>query len=81
LAKKLPVAATANLLEWGPASTAEEQFGLVLKHEIPIASLIEKAPNVSALQDDRPMNEYFILRRLRDPSFWQGAWNRLLGSG
>jgi predicted membrane-bound spermidine synthase len=80
LAKKLPAAAATDLLEWGPASTAEVQFESVIKHEMPVASLMEQVPDVPALQDDRPMNEYFILRRLREPDFWQVARSRLLGN-
>ena len=80
LAKKLPAAAAADLLEWGPAKTAEEQFAMVINHEIPVASLMEQAPDAPALQDDHPLNEYFILRRLREPDFWRAAWARLMGS-
>ncbi len=79
LAKKLPAAAAADLLEWGPASTAQGQFELVTKHEIPLDSLMEQASAATALKDDRPVNEYFILRRMRDPAFWQTARERLLG--
>jgi hypothetical protein len=44
-------------------------------------ALIQQAPDAPALQDDRPVNEYFLLRRLRDPAFLQVAWRRLLGRG
>jgi len=63
LAKKLPATAAADLLEWGPSSDVQEQLELVIKNEIPVAQLIQQAPEVPALQDDRPVNEYFILRR------------------
>ena len=79
LAKKLPAAAASDLLEWGPAKTAEEQFAMVVNHEIPLASLMEQAPGATALEDDRPVNEYFILRRLQEPDFWQAARDRLFG--
>jgi len=63
LAKKLPATAAADLLEWGPSSDVQEQLELVIKNEIPVARLIQQVPEVPALQDDRPVNEYFILRR------------------
>ena len=63
LAKKLPATAAADLLEWGPSSDVQAQLELVIKNEIPVAQLIQQAPEVPALQDDRPVNEYFILRR------------------
>jgi hypothetical protein len=52
------------LVEWGPADTPAEQFAIVLKQELTPDSLIQKAPSVEALSDDRPVNEYFLLRRL-----------------
>ncbi len=63
LASRLPPAAVADLLEWGPASTAEGQFELVLSREIPVDVLTRTAPGVAALEDDRPVNEYYLLRR------------------
>ena len=63
LARRMPPAAVHDLLEWGPSSTAEEQFNLVLAREIPVTDLIAGAPGTPALEDDRPINEYFFLRR------------------
>ena len=62
LAERLPAAASADLVEWGPYSSAEAQFAAVLQKEISPDSLISKAPGVSAMVDDRPINEYYILR-------------------
>ncbi len=67
LASRLPPDAIADLLEWGPALTAEQQFSLVLERELPLETLIAVAPDVPALQDDRPINEYFFLRRMLQP--------------
>ena len=64
LAQRVPPDAAHDLMEWGPASTPEEQFGIVLSHEVSLEALIQQAPNAPALQDDHPLNEYFILRRL-----------------
>lgn len=66
LANRLPERAGADLLEWGPFATAEEQFGAVLKSEFSLEEWIRKAPLAPALADDRPVNEYYALRR----------WNR-----
>jgi len=63
LAARLPRKAVEDLLEWGPESTAERQFNRVLGNEIPIDQLVAMAPGVPALQDDRPINEYYLLRR------------------
>ena len=44
-------------------ATPREQFAAVLGKEMPIAELLAKAPAAPALTDDRPLNEYFWLRR------------------
>jgi predicted membrane-bound spermidine synthase len=64
LAGHLPPAAAEDLVEWGPAATPAEQFAIVLKQELTLDSLIQKAPSVEALRDDRPVNEYYLLRRM-----------------
>jgi spermidine synthase len=62
LAKRMPASAAADLVEWGPFPTAEQQFAAVLKSEVPIDWLIAADRNAPAMQDDRPVNEYYLLR-------------------
>jgi hypothetical protein len=78
LASRLPPAAVRDLLEWGPASTAEQQFAGVLNQELSLDGLIALDPGVPALQDDRPVNEYFVLRRALDPEYRHRVWVRFL---
>jgi hypothetical protein len=35
----------------------------MVSHEVPVQRLIADAPDVPAVRDDRPYNEYFLLRR------------------
>jgi len=79
LAKRLPPDAARDLMEWGPTSSPQEQFEVVLSHEASLDALIQQALNIPALQDDHPVNEYFILRRLHDPASQREVWRRLLG--
>jgi predicted membrane-bound spermidine synthase len=65
LAQQLPASAKSDLVEWGPYATAEAQFAAVLNNEISPDAVIGKAPTVGAMTDDRPVNEYYLLRRLR----------------
>lgn len=65
LAKRMPASAAADLVEWGPFPTAEQQFAVVLKREVPIDRLIAMDRNALAMQDDRPVNEYYLLRSAR----------------
>ena len=62
LAHRLPAKAASDLLEWGPETTTERQFAEVLEKEIPLDELIAQAPTVPALQDDHPVNEYYVMR-------------------
>ena len=63
LAQRLPTAAQSDLLEWGPSITLEGQFQPVIGGEVEIQSLIDPAPDARVLTDDRPVNEYYFLRR------------------
>jgi predicted membrane-bound spermidine synthase len=69
LAERLPAAAAADFIEWGPEHTAENQFALVLSGETSVDEMIAGAPSTPALQDDRPENEYYLLRQ-RLPQGW-----------
>jgi predicted membrane-bound spermidine synthase len=62
LAARLSPVAAADLVEWGPATTAQDQFDRVLSGELPIAQLIAPDPRVPPLEDDQPINEYYLLR-------------------
>ncbi|HTW57798.1 MAG TPA: fused MFS/spermidine synthase [Terriglobales bacterium] len=78
LASHMPPSAVADFLEWDPGTTAEQKFVRVLNHELSLDDLIAGAPDAPALQDDRPVNEYFILRRMEDPVYMKKAWAELL---
>jgi spermidine synthase len=62
LAERMPAAAVADMLEWGPAQTAEKQFALLLSRETNPQQMIALSPQTPALRDDRPINEYYLLR-------------------
>jgi hypothetical protein len=64
LAARVPAAAALDMLEWGPATTMESQFQKMLSGEMPLRKLIDADPGTAVLTDDRPVNEYYFLRRL-----------------
>lgn len=76
LAQRMPARARQDLLEWSSRPAAEDEFAVLLGHELPPARLMADAPWAPALQDDRPENEYYLLRRWLAPQHWQ----RLAGS-
>lgn len=63
LAQHLPNSAAKDLVEWGPQRTAEGQFAALLQKETSLKQMIAEAPDAPALQDERPVNEYYLLRR------------------
>ena len=65
LVARMPQMAVVDMMEWGPATTPVQQFELVLSHPTTLDQMIRLSPpNTPALQDDRPVNEYY---RLRNP--------------
>jgi hypothetical protein len=67
LVQRMPERAAADLVEWGPLANAESQLGLLLRNEIPMDRVLSLSPATPALSDDRPINEYYILRRELQP--------------
>ena len=67
LQSRMPADAVADLTEWDPPPGGSPAvflaFDTVLENEVPIESLIARSPATPALRDDRPINEYYALRR------------------
>jgi len=68
LVSHMPDTAVKDLMEWGPQPTPERQFAVVLDRELSLDDMIAGAPDAPTLQDDRPMNEYYALRRHVEPA-------------
>jgi spermidine synthase/MFS family permease len=64
LVARMPGGAVADMMEWGPARTPNQQFQSILSSELTVDQLIDLSPATPAMQDDRPINEYCLLRRL-----------------
>jgi spermidine synthase len=66
LQRRLPADAVADLTEWdspGGSDAAFRAFDTVLQNEIPIETVMSRSPATPSLRDDRPINEYYALRR------------------
>jgi hypothetical protein len=50
------------MVEWGPAASPGEQLNLLLSRESYTDAVIALSPATAVLQDDRPINEFFLLR-------------------
>jgi spermidine synthase len=59
---RMPASSVIDMMEWGPAKTPVQQVNLMLSQEMTLDQMIQLSPATPALQDDRPINEYFRLR-------------------
>ena len=59
---KMTEGAQKDMIEWGPASTPAAQLSMQLEREANVAALIALDPEVVALDDSHPVNEYYFLR-------------------
>jgi spermidine synthase len=64
LVSRMPAPAIKDMMEWGPEPSPERQLAVVLNSEFSPDAMIAEAPGASALKDDRPANEYFLIRHL-----------------
>jgi spermidine synthase len=62
LAARMPESAKEDLLEWGGWPSIPRCLQDVLSTEVPVADLLNPKPQIR-VTDDRPFNEYFLLRR------------------
>ncbi len=67
LQSKLPAEAAIDMAEWAPPGKGDRAvftaFDSLLKSEVSIDTVILQSPKTPALSDDRPINEYYALRR------------------
>jgi hypothetical protein len=60
----LPEAARSDLLEWEPNSTPADLFSKVFSQQEEVTDFVDLSAETPAIQDDRPINEYFLLREV-----------------
>lgn len=59
---RMPEAAKKDLVEWHPQMPLEVAWEYILKQRVPLADVAPANPRLG-ITDDRPYNEYFLLRR------------------
>ncbi len=69
MVERMPESAVRDIMEWPFASNAEQELNYVLQKETSISSMLAADPNAQAMRDDRPVNEYVILRKLNEGKF------------
>jgi hypothetical protein len=65
LAQRIPTHAAADLVEWNEGTSPPEMMADVLRGEKQVSDLIAADPSQPPIGDDRPINEYFLLRSIR----------------
>jgi spermidine synthase len=63
LAAHMPESAKKDLMEWYSSQDVAATLRLVVTNGSPIANFVDLNPQIQ-ITDDRPFNEYFLLRRL-----------------
>lgn len=61
-AANMPETARKDLVEWWPSLDVTNYMNVLLSRELSVGKIINPDTNVQ-ITDDRPMNEYFLLRR------------------
>jgi spermidine synthase len=65
IASRMPAAAAIDLLEWERSDTLVDYVQRVLGNEMPVERALNPQLEIR-ITDDRPYNEYFLLRRWHD---------------
>jgi spermidine synthase len=73
MATLMPAGAIADMMEWGPTRRPADQFVLMMRKRPSPKELIARSPDTPALQDDRPVNEYYLLRSFFPSKFGMEA--------
>jgi spermidine synthase len=76
---RMPRAAQLDLREWDPANTSKEMATMISAHRVLISEVAPAVPASPAITDDRPFNEYFLLRRWLSRYIGFEAWLRARG--
>ena len=66
MVSRLPVSARNDLLEWAGGADIHKYVKLTLQNELSVGKLLNHDDLTMYISDDRPYNEYFLLRRWRD---------------
>jgi spermidine synthase len=73
LIQRMPAAALRDTMEWPFEPSAERELDFVLKRETSLSRIIASDPNAVAMRDDRPVNEYVLLRKLESSRTQPGS--------
>jgi hypothetical protein len=64
LTARMPESAKEDLVEWNDSKDAMAYLNKVITNEVSIPALLNPDPKIQ-ITDDKPFNEYFLIRRLK----------------
>jgi spermidine synthase len=64
LTARMPESAKEDLVEWNDSKDAAAYLNQVLTNEYSVSALLDSDPKIQ-ITDDKPFNEYFLIRRLK----------------
>jgi len=67
--ERIPLGARADYVEWNPNETPKNLYKTLLDREYNMNDVLPPGSPYS-ITDDRPFNEYFLLRRIKSELFW-----------
>lgn len=73
LVQRMPQSAIHDMMEWPFGSSPEQEVAQVLQKDHPVSDMIASDPGTEAMHDDHPVNEYVLLRRLKQNNYEPGA--------
>jgi spermidine synthase len=73
LVARMPESAVRDLMEWPFRPTPAEELNFTLQREQPLSVMLAADSTAQAMRDDRPVNEYVILRKLQATQFQPDA--------
>jgi spermidine synthase len=62
MAVRMPQTAQRDLIEWAPDQSVEGFLASIISRELPLEKSLNPDRSIR-ITDDRPLNEYFLLRR------------------
>jgi spermidine synthase len=63
MAANLSPRVVADMMEWGPFTKPVHQINDVMSREQSVEQILQGVPDAKAIVDDRPVNEYYLLRK------------------
>ena len=66
VAARMPMAAAKDMVEFNPDMTPQQMLDKVINEEFDVDGIANLDPSTPPISDNRPINEYFLVRAFRE---------------